>query len=182
MWISQWTEWLGYALENCTITDVLDDWDTGVKVVIVHPGRKQPKAAKHTCHGSSDTEQNKPKVRATIAPLRFLECHDHIRRNWRGLNCRQHVQRIKSIVYALHMRVFGMPYKREEAAHPPMSLQGAIEEVTKIAGGPDNLKLSHLVRNTIPKIQWSNSDYEKVLAAEKNDSLYTKPSSEWKLD
>ncbi len=32
IWISQWTEWLGYTLENCTVNDV-DDWDNGLKVV-----------------------------------------------------------------------------------------------------------------------------------------------------
>ncbi len=154
-----------FSTSTSSIRDVLDDWDNGVKVVISYPGRDQPKAAEHHVE-SYDTEQCKPKDKATIAPLRFLECNEKIKHCWRAKNCRQHIQRIKTIVYALHKRVLGMPYNKTDAdanvARPPMSLQSAIEELTNYTNSKLDLvsTVSMLASTKIQKIQWTASDYE----------------------
>eukprot|EP00955_Chlamydomonas_euryale_P061270 357967-Chlamydomonas_euryale.AAC.2 len=160
----RWDSWHGYQLQSMTMADVLDDWSVGVKVSPRRPEHAEPPAADH---GNSHR----------IAPLCFLElAHPAIAAAWRTGQVRKVVMMIKALVYAVHMRVFGLPFSITDMPKPPMPLLDAANDVMTLDG--KTMTLSRLANKGL-KHQWTPINYEKYLAEQGLLKTLLMPTNTW---
>lgn len=161
-----------HARADTTLQMLLEEWDNGVFV---------------------------PSGGTTVAPLRVME-HPQLRELWRNQTLiRNHVGRLKRLVYALHRRVLGLPYQ-VRAAHKgetevptskeAMTLEEAVAALQRIERAKRRVEegggISFLMNKLLPTFQQEPTpgDYEKELQAVGGDELlqrlFTRRSSEWR--